>query len=812
MSNKNMPVNFSMNNTINLTKEYILDFLLQYVQHIGKTNINLDEFADVLYTGCTKQITEGKFYDYVANTCASKECIHPDYGIIASRVCVDKLHCITPTNMSVVAELLYNNTDKKGVHHPLITKKLYNIIQQHKEKIQNVLQLNRDYDFTYFGIRTLERSYLLRIHGKSQIVERPQHMIMRVALAIHGNHLKEAFETYNLISQRYFTHATPTLFNAGCNFQQLSSCYLLGIGDDMENILDQWKQIGQISKFAGGIGVHLTAVRCRGSIIRGTNGISEGIIPLCLVLNTIARYINQGGKRPGSIACYLEPHHPDIFEFCELRKHTGDDNLRARDLYLAMWISDLFMRRVAEDGIWSLMCPHDCPDLNTTHSEEYERLYLDYEARGLYVRQVKAQDLWKHILDCQIETGFPYMLYKDNINKKCNQKNLGTIRSSNLCSEITEYSDENETSVCNLCSICLPQYIEKNNKGKKYFNFEKLVEVCRVIVRNLNKVIDINYYPTASAKTSNNRHRPIGVGVQGLADVYNIMEYPFESAQARELNKLIFESIYYGCLDESKELAKLHGKYETFAGSPFSHGQLQFHLWGLSEKDLSGRYNWTRLSDEIRIHGTRNSLLTSLMPTASTSQIMNCSECFEPVMSNVFTRSTSAGQFIVINKNLVNKLIELDLWNEDMHKLIMIYNGSIQKIDSIPYNVKRVYKTAFEIQLKSIIKQSLDRSPFVDQSQSMNLFMNDPDFTKLTMAHFYGWRNGIKTGMYYLRTTPAVNPIQFGIDIDDIKRLTGIDNINDIITSGYGVNDNGDTTVITTTTNHVIKECLMCSS
>ena len=778
--------NLNMYAQIKLSDNDIKNFIFNYEKYIDTKWVDLNKIYQHIKNTIPDKITMNEFYNYVADYCATKTSYHPDYNKLASIICVDRLHKTTHNDILDVANILYNN------QNPLISKHLFNNIKRFHKKINNVINMERDYLFDYFGIKTLERSYLLKIYddkNKKIIIERPQHMIMRVALGIHGANIDAAIETYELISQRYFTHATPTLFNAGTNNPQLSSCFLLGIDDNLDNIFSQIKQIGMISKWAGGIGVHLTGIRSNGSIIRGTNGISEGIIPLCIVLNKTSKYVNQGGKRPGSIACYLEPWHSDIFEFCELRKaNSGNDDNRARDLFLALWIPDLFMKRVKNDELWSLMCPDECPKLNSTYGDEFERLYLLYEENKQYKKQVRARDLWKHIIECQIETGFPYMLYKDHINKKSNQKNLGTIRSSNLCAEICEYSDATTTSVCNLASICLPRFIIEKD-GMKEFDFNKLMDIVRVIVRNLNKVIDINFYPTINAKESNKQHRPIGIGVQGLADVYNIFSYSYESREAEELNKRIFETIYYASLDESKELAKQYGHYSSFNGSPFSYGQLQFHLWNMKIDDLVTKndYNWDKLIEEIKQYGTRNSLLTSLMPTAGTSQIMKCYESFEPYMSNVFVRTTMAGEFIVINENLIKELIKKDIWSDDIKNKIIIANGSIQYIDEISEDIKQIYKTAFEIKLKSIISQSADRSPFIDQSQSMNLFMGNPDFTKLTSAHFYGWERGIKTGMYYLRTVPAVNPIQFGIDISDLMRLTGTKNTVDLITNDYKI-------------------------
>lgn len=836
-----------MNNLVTLTQHDVVEFIDSYKKYIDPLWVDLDAVADHIKKSIPEKITMNEFYNYVADYCISKASTHPDYNVIASRICVDRLHNSTPDNIIDAMDILYKNTDADGKHHPLISENLFGISKKYKNILNDIIDHNKDYQYDYFGIRTLERSYLLKIYDSNKkkiIIERPQYMVMRVALGIHGDDIDSAIETYHLMSNRYFTHATPTLFNAGTNNPQLSSCFLFGIDDSLDNIFSQVKNMSLISKWAGGIGVHITGVRAKGSIIRGTNGTSDGIIPLCVVLNKVSRYVNQGGKRPGSIAVYMEPYHPDIFDFCELRKtNSGNDDTRARDLFLALWIPDLFMKRVENDGVWSLMCPDECPGLCTSHGKDFETLYEKYEQNKQYKKQVSARALWTHILECQIETGFPYMLYKDNVNGKSNQKNIGTIRSSNLCAEICEYSDGDATAVCNLASLCLPRYIVKNEDGFVYFDYEKLLSVVKVAIRNLNKVIDINFYPINSTKISNNMHRPIGLGVQGLADVYNMFSYDYESEEASLLNKKIFETIYFGAVSESNELAKQLGHYSTFQNSPFSQGKLQFHLWGLTEDNLVTKniYDWSSLTESVRKYGTRNSLLTALMPTAGTSQIMKCYESFEPYMSNVFVRTTMAGEFIVINENLIRDLIKENLWSEDMRKLIIINKGSIQNIENIPNKLKGIYKTAFEIKLKSIISQSADRGPFIDQSQSMNLFMNSPDPDILTSAHFYGWKRGIKTGMYYLRTVPAVEPIQFGIDITDIIRLTGkknaielmfnydspnktnMDNINNIDSTANIFDNNTNDSTIEEETNETppmmckyipgknAEGCLMCS-
>ena len=773
----------------NVNETQIRNIIYTYQQYVDTKWVDLEGIVSHIINTIPEKISLNHLHNYIADYCVSKSSYHPDYNKMASMICINKLHQNTHSDILTVGKILYENS--------LITNDVYETIKNNYDEINNHIDYNRDFLFDYFGIKTLERSYLLKVYDKKHggkhrqkiIVERPQHMIMRVSIGIHGNNIKDVLETYDLISNKYFTHASPTLFNSGTNNPQLSSCFLLGIGDNLDNILTQVKQMGIISKWAGGIGVHLSSIRGKGSIIKGTNGISDGIVPLCCVLNKMAKYINQGGKRSGSIACYLEPWHCDIFDFCELRKtSSGNDDNRARDLFLALWIPNLFMERVKNNENWSLMCPNDCPGLEKCHGDEFNTLYLKYESENKFTKQILARDLWKHIIACQLETGLPYMLFKDHSNIKSNQKNLGTIRSSNLCVEIIEYSDENSTAVCNLASICLPKFINMENKT---YDFNKLIDVTRVIVRNLNKVIDVNYYPVGNSKETNMKHRPLGIGVQGLADVYNIFEYSYESTDAFLLNKQIFETIYYGTISESCELAKKYGHYESFEGSPFSEGKLQFHLWDMNVNDLVTKdmFDWNQLIDDVKQYGTRNSLLTALMPTAGTSQIMKCYESFETYISNIFVRTTLAGEFIVINENLINKLIELDLWSEDMRKLLIINNGSIQNIEHIPQNIKDVYKTSFELSLKSIISQSADRGPFVDQSQSLNLFIKNPNPEILTSSHFYSWDKGLKTAMYYLRGSASVNPIQFGIDIADIQRLTNKTNVRDIIMSDLQIEE-----------------------
>jgi ribonucleoside-diphosphate reductase alpha chain len=702
-----------------------------------------------LYDG----ISTSKLDNLSADICAGKIYQHPDFNRLATRIAVSSLHKQTSSEyMDAVKELYDCGVLSKNFHDFVLAK---------HEAIQGFFDYDRDFLFDFFGFKTLERSYLLKNKTTDRIVERPQHMWMRVAIQLHTD-LDKIRETYDLLSRMYFTHATPTLFNSGTNRPQLSSCFLIDCRDNIEDIFKTVSDMAKISKWAGGIGVHLSSIRTKGSLIKGTNGSSEGIVPLCKVIESVARYINQGGKRNGSIAIYLEPWHADVGTFIELRKNTGDENLRARDLFLALWVPDLFMRRVAEDGMWSLMCPDTSRGLNEVYGEEFEKLYTEYEKQGKFVRQVRAAELWRAVLECQIETGMPYLLFKDHINRKSNQKNIGIIKSSNLCAEIVEVSNESETAVCNLGSICLPKFV----KDGKY-DFDELRKVTRVLTRNLDRVIDINFYPVPETAVSNSRNRPIGLGVQGLADVYCMLGLPFDSQEAKLLNRKIFEHIYFAALSESVELAKENGPYSKFRGSPFSKGELQFDMWeNFDQKTLDPELDWNGLRESVIKCGTRNSLLTALMPTASTSQIMKNCECFEPYSSNIFVRKTLAGEYIIVNEHLVKDLLKIGLWSKDMYNQIVYFNGSIQRITDIPEQIRNVYKTAFEIKGVDIVKQSIDRAAFIDQTQSLNLFQAAPDFNKLASSHFYSWRNGLKTGMYYLRTQPAVDPIKFGMDVD----------------------------------------------
>ncbi len=706
-----------------------------------------------IYDGVTTTVLD----NLAAETAASMTTSHPDYALLASRIAVSNLHKNTEKSFSATMEQLYNyidpHTDKKA---PLLADDVYKIIQDNAEQLDSTIIYDRDFGYDYFGFKTLERSYLLKING--EVVERPQHMLMRVAIGIHKEDIDAAIETYDLMSERWFTHATPTLFNAGTPKPQMSSCFLLTTKDDsISGIYDTLTQCAKISQSAGGIGLSIHNVRATGSYIRGTNGTSNGIVPMLRVFNDTARYVDQGGgKRKGSFAIYLEPWHADVFDFLDLKKNHGKEEQRARDLFYAMWTPDLFMKRVEEGGDWSLMCPDECPGLSDCWGEEFEKLYTKYEKEGKVKKTIKAQDLWFKILESQIETGTPYMLYKDAANSKSNQQNLGTIKSSNLCTEIVEYTAPDEVAVCNLASIALPKFV---NEGK--FDHDKLFEITYVATKNLNKIIDRNFYPVPEAKNSNFRHRPIGLGVQGLADAFILMRYPFDSPQAKQLNKDVFETIYYAALTASKDLAKEHGPYETYEGSPISQGKFQFDLWNV---EPGNRWEWDVLRDEIKEHGVRNSLLMAPMPTASTSQILGNNECIEPYTSNIYSRRTLSGEFAVVNKHLLRDLVKLDKWNDTIKNKLIAANGSVQEIDDVPDNLKELYKTAWEISQKVIIEMSADRGAYIDQSQSLNIFMENANFAKLTSMHFYGWKAGLKTGMYYLRTKAARDAIKFTLD------------------------------------------------
>jgi len=726
-------------------------------------------------TDITKKVIAG-IYDRVtteeldrlaAEIAASMATNHPDYSLLAARIEISNLYKNTSQSFSNTVQRLYTYVNPEtGQNSPLIDAKVYHIIKENAARLDASICYENDFKYDYFGFKTLERSYLMRIDGK--VVERPQHLLMRVAVGIHQEDIDQALESYKLMSEKWFTHATPTLFNSGTPKPQLSSCFLLTMqADSIEGIYNTLKQCAKISQYAGGIGLSIHNIRSAGTYIRGTNGVSNGIVPMLRNFDMTARYVDQGGgKRKGSFAIYIEPWHADIFAFLDLKKNHGKEELRARDLFYALWIPDLFMQRVKEDGSWSLFSPNEAPDLADTYGESFERLYEKYEQEGKARKTVKAQELWFEILRSQIETGTPYMLFKDACNKKSNQKNLGTIKSSNLCTEIIQYSSPEEISVCNLASLSLPKFVTEDKK----FDHKKLYEVTQHITRNLNKVIDINYYVIEECKTSNLRHRPMGIGVQGLADAFMLMRLPFDSAEARQLNKEIFETIYFAALSASKDLAKKEGTYETFAGSPASKGILQFDMW--DAQPPSNRWNWSKLKEEIKQHGLRNSLLLAPMPTASTSQILGNNECFEPYTSNIYVRRVLSGEFIVINKHLLKDLIQLGIWNSDLKNKLIAHNGSVQNISEVPKDLKKLYRTVWEIPQRAIIDMSADRGAFIDQSQSLNLHVSDPTFSKLTSMHFHSWQRGLKTGMYYLRIKAAVDAIQFTVDKSKIQENT----------------------------------------
>lgn len=777
-------------------------------------SIDTTQIAQKVCSRIYDKVPTSDLDELAAQLCSSMVIDHPDYGILSSRLIISNHQKNTSPSFSETIYLLYKNTDVHGKINSLVSDDVYNIVMAHKDKLNFTIKYDRDYNLDYFGFKTLERSYLLRINGK--VIERPQHLFMRVALGIHGKDFKDALETYEYLSQQYFVHATPTLFNAGTNKANLSSCFLLDVHDSVEGMYDLAKECALISKNAGGIGINIHDIRAKGSNVRGSNGKSNGIIPMLRVFNAISRHIDQGGKRNGSIAVYLEPYHADIMEFLDLRKNHGNEEERCRDLFLALWIPDLFMKRVKENGVWSLLCPDECQGLTNVFGDEFEAKYIEYEKEGKFRKQVRAQDVWMKIIESQIETGTPYILYKDAVNKKNNQMNLGPIKSSNLCAEIVLYTDyKEEIAVCNLGSICLPKYI--NAKDGSY-NHEELHKIAKILTKNINKVIDINYYPLEKAKTSNLRNRPIGIGIQGLADVFAIMKYPYESKEAKKLNKEIFETIYHGALEASMEIAKKRkewyetsnfneeymdkwcndeelqktttpitnglnlrmikeeldnlpkeyiGAYSSFVGSPISKGIFQFDMWGV--KPESGRYDWDILRKEIMKHGIRNSMLVALMPTASTSQICGNNESFEAFNSNIYTRRTLSGEFIMVNKYLRKDLLDLNLWNNELKEKIIINDGSIQNIPEIPDNIKALYKTVWEISQKVCIDLSTDRAPYICQTQSLNLFFEQPEYRKLTSAAFHSWSCGLKTGSYYIRSKPKARTQQFTIDPNKTK-------------------------------------------
>ena len=777
-------------------EEVAFDKILSRVKKLGQEvgiQINYQHLVIKIMDQLFDTISTTKIDELLAEQCASMSTLNPDYGTLASRIVVSNHQKNTEQSFSTVMMMLYNFKDVHGQNYPLISKELYEIILEHGETINTLIDYNRDYLIDYFGFKTLEKSYLMRLDG--QIVERPQHMWMRVSIGIHGSNLTNVKETYDLMSQKYFTHATPTLFNAGTPRQQLSSCYLIAMEDDsIEGIYNTLKDCALISKYSGGIGLHIHNIRAKNSHIKGTNGKTDGLVPMLRVYNNTARYVNQSGKRNGSFAIYLEPWHADISDFLELRKNHGDEELKARDLFYALWIPDLFMERVKEKaGKWSLFCPHECPGLSDCYGQEFVKLYEKYEKQGKARKTVLARDLWFQILDAQMETGTPYLLYKDAANKKSNQKNLGTIKSSNLCCEVQQYSDDKETAVCNLASIALPAYV---NETTKQFDFNKLLEVTKVVTNNLNKVIDINFYPTEKTRVSNFKHRPIGIGVQGLADAFILMDIPFHSEEAKQLNKEIFETIYYGALTRSNELAierktttninntgvvftedeltnlpsELKGSYSSFVGSPASQGILQFDMWqNFSGHSQTLGYDWAALKTSIKNHGLRNSLLVAPMPTASTSQILGYNECFEPITSNIYSRRTMAGEFELPNKYLMKDLIKMGLWNEQIKNNIVANKGSVQQLSILPEHIRNKYKIVWEIPMKHVIDMAADRGVYVCQSQSMNLWMEDPVYNKMTSMHFYAWEKGLKTGIYYLRRKAKHQAQQFTIE-PEIKK------------------------------------------
>ena len=706
-----------------------------------------------LYDG----VTTSELDNLASEIAATMTTSHPDYAQLAARISVSNLHKNTKKSFSDTMTDLYQYVNPRtGKDAPLLSDEVYDIIQKNKDVLDSSIIYNRDFGYDFFGFKTLERSYLLKLNG--EIVERPQHMLMRVSVGIHMDDIDSVLETYELMSKRYFTHATPTLFNSGTPKPQMSSCFLLAMQDDsIDGIYDTLKQTAKISQSAGGIGLSIHNVRATGSYISGTNGTSNGIVPMLRVYNDTARYVDQGGgKRKGSFAIYVEPWHADIFDFLDLKKNHGKEEMRARDLFYAMWVPDLFMKRVEADAEWTLMCPNECPDLYNNHSDEFDALYLKYESEGKGRKTIRARELWEKILESQIETGTPYMLYKDASNRKSNQKNLGTIRSSNLCTEIMEYTSPDEVAVCNLASIALPMFIKDGA-----FDHDELFRVTKQVTKNLNRVIDRNYYPVKEAENSNMRHRPVGLGVQGLADAFIKLRLPFTSQEAKDLNQEIFETLYFAAVTASMEEAEKDGPYSSYKGSPMSKGEFQHNMWGIKDEELSGRWDWAALRKKVKKHGVRNSLLVAPMPTASTSQILGNNECFEPYTSNIYTRRVLSGEFIVVNKHLLEDLVELGLWTEDMKQELMRANGSVQHIEGIPADIKELYKTVWEMSMKDIIDMARHRGYFIDQSQSLNLFMEGATMAKLTSMHFYAWKSGLKTGMYYLRTKSAVDAIKF---------------------------------------------------
>ena len=762
--------------------EYVaFDKILKRIKTIGQEaniKINYSSLAmkviDQLYSG----ISTTKIDELSAEQCASMASTHPDYNILAGRIVVSNHHKNTSSTLFEVISELYNNKDVHNKDSPIVTKEMYDIVEKHREILETTIDYTRDYLIDYFGFKTLERAYLMKVSNK--IVERPQHMWMRVSLGIHKDNIEKVLETYNYMSQKYFTHATPTLYNAGTPKPQLSSCYLLSMeSDSIEGIYNTLKDCAMISKWAGGIGLHIHNVRASGSEIRGTNGTSNGIVPMLKVFNNTAKYVDQGGgKRNGSFAIYLEPWHGDIEIFLQMRKNHGDEELKARDLFYALWIPDLFMERVKKDGDWTLMCPDECPGLSDVYGDEFKELYEKYEGENRGKKTVKARDLWFQVLDAQMETGTPYLLYKDACNRKSNQQNVGMIKSSNLCTEIIEYSDSEETAVCNLASISLPNFVNDTDPKNVFFDHEKLHAVTKVVTYNLNRIIDVNFYPTEKTRKSNMRHRPIGIGVQGIADLFFKMNFTFTSAEAKQLNKDIFETIYHAALECSQEISLTEGPYSTFEGSPVSKGILQFDMWNVTP---SARYDWSLLRELITTHGIRNSLLLAPMPTASTSQILGNNECIEPITSNIYSRRTIAGEFILANKYLMRDLLELELWNEKIKNNIVANNGSIQQLEMIPEHIREKYKTVWEMPMRDLIDMAADRGAFICQSQSLNLWLEDPNYNTLTSMHFYSWSKGLKTGIYYLRRRARHQAQQFTIEPEKQRNNSLVEETEDEI-------------------------------
>lgn len=760
---------------------------------------DLPSLAQSITNELSTEITIERLEEVIASKPAYAVTKHPDYAILGGRLAVLALHRVTTDSVfecfRTLREHVHGETRKPA---PLINESVWKVVQEHAEELQQMIDYTRDFRFDYFGYKTLERSYLLRKRMRGidqQILERPQHLILRVALGIHGDDMERVRDTYNDISLGYYTHATPTLFNSGTCNAQMSSCFLVAMKDDsIGGIYDTLKECALISKSAGGIGFHCHNIRCSGSYISGTNGTSNGLVPMLRVFNNTARYVDQGGgRRKGAFAAYLEPWHGDIMEFLLLKRNTGKEDHRARDLFYALWIPDLFMERVEKMQNWTLMDPATAPGLSEVYGEEFRALYTRYESEGRGVRTLPAQEVWFQIVQSQTETGTPYMLYKDACNEKSNQKNLGAIKCSNLCTEIVEYTAPDETAVCNLASLALPRFIKTLPNGQKEFDHQLLYQAVKRLTVNLNRVIDRNEYPTQEARNSNMRHRPVGLGVQGLADTFIILRLPFDCPAARELNEDIFETIYFGAVESSMEMAIKEGPYSTFQGSPASKGYLQFDLWHKTPK--SNRWDWARLKEQVKVHGMRNSLLVAPMPTASTSQILGNNECFEPITSNIYVRRVLSGEFPVVNKHLVRDLIDLNLWDDSMRNEIISRDGSVLNVTGIPEDLRQLYRTVWEISQKSIIEMAADRGKYIDQSQSLNLFLSNPSPGKITSMHFYAWKCGLKTGMYYLRTKSAVDAIKFTVDANRLKEIKSEAN------GSAEVEQHSDP-----------KECLMCGS